>query len=80
MMENKLEKAAKDAGRAIADHNITNSPQKPGGQSWDVFYAGIILRALRTANELCEVCGQPDNCGDCDHTPLTDADRVTLGI
>jgi hypothetical protein len=22
----------------------------------------------RTA-ELCPVCGQPDNCGDCDHTP-----------
>lgn len=19
--------------------------------------------------ELCPVCGQPDNCGDCDHTP-----------
>ena len=20
--------------------------------------------------ELCSVCGQPDNCGDCDHTPI----------
>lgn len=21
-------------------------------------------------NEVCLVCGQPDNCGDCDHTPV----------
>jgi hypothetical protein len=23
------------------------------------------------ASERCSVCGQPDNCGDCDHTPLS---------
>jgi hypothetical protein len=22
-------------------------------------------------SELCPECGQPDNCGDCDHTPIT---------
>jgi len=22
------------------------------------------------AKETCPVCGQPDNCGDCDHTPV----------
>lgn len=28
--------------------------------------------------ELCSTCGQPDNCGDCTHEPLTDADYRTL--
>lgn len=23
-------------------------------------------------NELCSVCGQPDNCGDCSHKRLSD--------
>jgi hypothetical protein len=27
------------------------------------------------ASELCPECGQPDNCGDCNHEPLT-ADDV----
>lgn len=27
--------------------------------------------------ELCSVCGQPDNCGDCDHNPLS-PDQVKL--
>jgi hypothetical protein len=30
-------------------------------------------------NELCPVCGQPDNCGDCNHVRLTKADVVALG-
>ena len=25
----------------------------------------------RSDPERCSVCGQPDNCGDCDHTPLS---------
>lgn len=29
--------------------------------------------------ELCDVCLQPDNCGDCDHTPLTHGDVESLG-
>lgn len=29
--------------------------------------------------ERCRTCGQPDNCGDCNHTPLTDAEVVQLG-
>ena len=24
----------------------------------------------REGSENCSVCGQPDNCGDCDHTPI----------
>lgn len=28
--------------------------------------------------ELCPECGQPDNCGDCTHEPLTDADAALL--
>lgn len=28
--------------------------------------------------ELCATCGQPDNCGDCDHGPMTDDDYRTL--
>ena len=28
--------------------------------------------------ELCNDCGQPDNCGDCNHEPLTDTDYETL--
>ena len=31
----------------------------------------------KTTKETCPECGQPDNCGDCDHTPLFMAgDRV----
>jgi hypothetical protein len=29
--------------------------------------------------ELCLTCGQPDNCGDCDHTPLTQEQVEKLG-
>ncbi len=25
-------------------------------------------------NELCPICGQPDNCGDCNHERLTNSD------
>jgi hypothetical protein len=28
---------------------------------------------------LCPVCGQPDNCGDCDHTPLSPDEIAELG-
>lgn len=31
------------------------------GRAWDL-----------PANELCFVCGQPDNCGDCNHERYTD--------
>jgi hypothetical protein len=27
----------------------------------------------RWPQEFCPECGQPDNCGDCDHTPITEA-------
>lgn len=37
------------------------------GREWDL-----------PANELCPECGQPDNVGDCDHTPLSDKDAQTL--
>ena len=29
--------------------------------------------------ELCPECGQPDNCGDCDHTPLPHDEVIELG-
>lgn len=29
--------------------------------------------------ELCDQCGQPDNCGDCNHEPLPAADVYKLG-
>jgi hypothetical protein len=29
--------------------------------------------------EFCPECGQPDNSGDCDHTPLSPEDVKTLG-
>lgn len=28
--------------------------------------------------ELCSECGQPDNCGDCSHRPLSDEDFILL--
>lgn len=30
---------------------------------------------------VCSICGQPDNCGDCDHTPLSDteAEQILTG-
>jgi hypothetical protein len=37
------------------------------GRHWDL-----------PANELCDLCGQPDNTGDCDHTRLTDDQVATL--
>lgn len=30
-------------------------------------------------DERCRRCGQPDNCGDCNHAPLTDAEVLLLG-
>lgn len=32
-----------------------------------------------SANESCPVCGQPDNCGDCEHGRLTDDEVILLG-
>lgn len=29
--------------------------------------------------ELCPTCKQPDNCGDCDHTPLPASEVSELG-
>jgi len=28
--------------------------------------------------ELCNACGQPDNCGDCNHELLSDSDYLEL--
>jgi hypothetical protein len=30
--------------------------------------------------ERCDDCGEPDNCGDCDHTPLSEAELTELGL
>ena len=30
-------------------------------------------------NELCPDCGQPDSCGDCNHSPLTQEEIEILG-
>ena len=30
------------------------------------------------ASELCPTCGQPDNCGDCSHKPLTEDEVYEL--
>jgi len=38
------------------------------GRKWDL-----------PASELCPVCGQPDNCGDCDHNPLSPDEVIELG-
>lgn len=35
-------------------------------------------RALEAEKERCPVCGQPDNCGDCNHTPLSPEERATI--
>lgn len=37
------------------------------GRTWDL-----------PSRELCPGCGQPDNCGDCDHQPLTDEQAAQL--
>lgn len=38
------------------------------GHSWPAYYI------------VCSACGQPDDCGDCDHTPLSDTEaKVILG-
>jgi hypothetical protein len=29
--------------------------------------------------ELCSICGQPDNCGDCNHKKLTNDEVKKLG-
>lgn len=36
-------------------------------------------RASMIEAGLCPVCGQPDNCGDCNHRPLTEAEWARLG-
>ena len=33
-------------------------------------FLGNSVLADAQARETCAVCGQPDNCGDCDHTPV----------
>ncbi|KKM28203.1 hypothetical protein LCGC14_1567020 [marine sediment metagenome] len=30
-------------------------------------------------HDKCVICGQPDNCGECNHKSLTDADVIELG-
>lgn len=32
------------------------------------------------ARERCPKCGMPDNCGDCNHVPLNDAELACLGL
>jgi hypothetical protein len=32
------------------------------------------------STERCPTCGQPDNCGDCEHAPMTDAELTRLGL
>jgi hypothetical protein len=34
--------------------------------------AELLFRDI--SSEMCPMCGQPDNCGDCDHTPIWSAD------
>lgn len=31
-------------------------------------------------SERCATCGQPDNCGDCNHVHMSDADLAILGL
>lgn len=38
------------------------------GRKWDL-----------ATEELCTECGQPDNCGDCNHDPLTEKQARELG-
>lgn len=38
------------------------------GRTWDL-----------PNSELCPGCGQPDNCGDCNHAPLDLDDARSLG-
>ena len=38
------------------------------GRLWDV-----------DRDESCPVCGQPDNCGDCNHEPLSDEQLQQMG-
>lgn len=35
-------------------------------------------KTLYADPETCSTCGQPDNCGDCDHTPLSAEDFARL--
>ncbi len=37
------------------------------GRKWDL-----------PESELCPECGQPDNCGECNHEPYTDDEAATL--
>lgn len=30
--------------------------------------------------ERCQTCGEPDNCGDCNHVRLSDAELSRLGL
>ena len=37
---------------------------------------GLSAWVTMSAEETCTVCGQPDNCGDCDHTPGADWSEI----
>jgi hypothetical protein len=66
------------------------SNRDPGDETWWDMHAMGIPPHLRddridrwgrnwpSEMELCPDCGQPDNCGDCDHTRISDEDRLTL--
>lgn len=38
------------------------------------------LVGLSTIEEICPDCHMPDNCGDCDHTRLSDEDLAEMGL
>ena len=50
------------------DYTLVN-PLDVYGRRWDVL----------SVHDRCYTCGQPDNCGDCTHTPLTDDEVRELG-
>jgi hypothetical protein len=35
-----------------------------------------MVRLMPDRIEKCPVCGQPDNCGDCDHEPCGEVERA----
>jgi hypothetical protein len=49
-------------------------PPIPGKAAFDhqpgcYWYGVVLVDVTPPKSEVCPECGQPDNCGDCDHTP-----------
>lgn len=38
----------------------------------------LVTSTAEKGSEFCPECGQPDNCGDCDHTPIETPQLVAL--